>query len=289
VRELTGVSCPTIRLCVAVDGNGEVAVSRHPQGPATGWSVSSAVSVKPDGEQPHTNAVSCTSRSLCLAVGEYDSCPGPPAHQCFSTRGYVLSSKNPSGGARGWKLTELPSTLAVTGISCPTQRLCVAVAQGAGAAAAVVLSSTRPTGGARAWKIAATKSPGSLSGVSCASTKLCVAIDAAGNVLSSTHPSGGPRAWKLTADLSHTMPFRVEVLSGIDCPSTSRCVIVDRNGTAYTSTHPTRGASQWHADAIDGVFPVNWTSLTAVSCPNAQLCLAVDEGEHAILGRTSHS
>src|SRR5947199_8113364 len=58
---LDAVSCPSVKLCVAVDDGGGVVVSRHPGGPPSSWRV-----VYFRGAM--TLGVSCPSARLCVAV-----------------------------------------------------------------------------------------------------------------------------------------------------------------------------------------------------------------------------
>ena len=88
-------------------------------------------------------------------------------------------------GASAWHVAHVDGTNALTGVSCASVSLCVAVdKQGA------VVTSTNPTGGASAWQVTHVDGTTSLTGVSCQSVSLCVAVDSAGNLLSSTNPTG---------------------------------------------------------------------------------------------------
>lgn len=81
---------------------------------------------------------------------------------------------------------------AVTGVSCPSTSLCVAVDNNGD-----VVTSTNPTGGAADWTVTYLE-PAALTGLSCPTSGLCVAVDQAGNVITSSDPTGGPAAWTVT-------------------------------------------------------------------------------------------
>jgi hypothetical protein len=162
-------------------------------------------------------------------------------------------------------------------VSCPSTSLCVAVDAFYGD----VVTSTNPTGGASAWTATNIDSrngnPGSaLNGVSCPSSSLCVAVDGSGKVLTTSNPTGGASAWTTT----HVDP-ESSGFSAVSCPTTSLCVAVDSSGNVVTSSDPTGGAAAWTAAAIDTTFiPETGTTttepLTGVSCPSAELCVAID-------------
>jgi hypothetical protein len=81
----------------------------------------------------------------------------------------------------------------VTGVSCPSSGLCVAV-DGSGN----VVTSSNPTGGSATWTLANVDGTNNLNSVSCPSSSLCVAVDGAGNVVTSSNPTGRALAWTVT-------------------------------------------------------------------------------------------
>ena len=101
-----GMSCPTSSFCVAGDDGGNAITTTDPFGGFAAWT---ATPVANPGA--FVNAVDCPSPSLCV-VGD------------SSAR--IEESTNPTGGAVAWGTTILTSQ--VQAISCPTELLCVAVA-----------------------------------------------------------------------------------------------------------------------------------------------------------------
>jgi hypothetical protein len=98
-RHFSGVSCPSSRLCVAVDGSGNAVTSRNPAGGAAAWKVThiygpaGCAPTSTDGAPCSLNAISCPSIDLCVAV---------------NADGGVVTSVKPSGGRRpGRSLTSL--------------------------------------------------------------------------------------------------------------------------------------------------------------------------------------
>jgi hypothetical protein len=113
---------------------------------------------------------------------------------------------------------------------------------------------------------------GGLSAISCPNLQLCVAGDESGNVVTSTKPSSS--IWKPATKVDPAGP-----ITGVSCPTTSFCGAVDQAGGFVWSSTPTRGAKHWSRPArIDSTLAVGggYAGLTAISCPSATLCVAVD-------------
>ena len=242
------VSCPTLSLCVAVDGEGNALATTTPTGSKAAWSITHV-------ENDALLGVSCASPSLCAAA---------------SNDGNVVTSTDPTGGAGAWTVTHLPGNVTWLAISCTAPSLCVAGGVSADGTAGYAAVSNDPTGGAAAWTINKVDNNG-IDSVSCPSATLCVAVDRAGNLLTSTNPGGGAATWSST---------HIGGLVAVSCPSNSLCVATGfyatpagENGAAVaTSTNPTGGASAWTTSRISqtgSLFP------DSVSCPSASLCVAV--------------
>jgi hypothetical protein len=95
------VSCPTNSFCAAVDQSGDVLTTADPSGGHRAWH---HVRI----EHRVLTAIACASRSLCVAIDRRD---------------HVLVSAAPGGAASSWKSAALGSGL--TGVTCPSSRLCV--------------------------------------------------------------------------------------------------------------------------------------------------------------------
>lgn len=239
-------------------------------------------------------AVSCPSRSLCVAVdatGRAEvstnptggrrhwrslridaghsltavSCPSKGLCVAVDTVGNVISSTHPRGGAGSWHLHHVVAS-SLSGISCPSRHLCVAV-DGSGD----VLATTAPTGAA--WPAVPIDAGRSLTAVSCASTHLCVAVDDHGFVLSSADPLGSASAW-------HAVHLPANALTGIACPSASLCVAGGSRGAVFSSRHPRGAAGTWHRTRVDvptfGGHGSSNDNYVTTFCATARLCFAVD-------------
>lgn len=264
---LSGVSCPSASLCVAVGAFDTVAFSQAPNGGADRWHV-----VHPTYDDPNKgclergepvsfcssprgslNAVSCAGEGLCVAVG-YE--------------GSVFTSTEPAGGA--WSVTDVnephSGAIHLTGVSCPSASLCVAVSGGwNNPNGGKVLTSTDPASGE--WKAAQIGSSLDFRSVSCGAPSLCVAVAQSGRLFFSTDPGGGVSAWKDAGT-----PGGLGDLEGASCVSALLCAVGNQTGNVLTSTDPGGGGSTW-AEANAG----GSVQITGVSCPTAGACVAVDD------------
>jgi hypothetical protein len=308
---LTGVSCPSTTLCVAVDSAGNVIVSTDPLGGTwTSRSVNPSTTDTPGG----FNAISCPSESFCVAVGSFGqaatstdpallsswqliadgidepadltgvSCSSPTRCVAVDSDGYAVTTNAPVGQPPVWARTSTPidtQTTHLTGVSCVSTDLCVAVD---GSGYAMTATQTDPS----AWNL----SPEALidphahtviSGVSCASVTLCVAVDFSGYALVSTDPRGTSPTWT---------PVQLEnnELAAVSCVSGPLCTVGDSTGRASVSTDPA-GAVETDWFGPSRVDPVSGTpvhSLAAISCPSVSECVAVDDAGGAVLGTVQH-
>ena len=297
-NEISGISCPSTRLCVAVDYPGDVLTSTDPaRGAAARWNVEAVPGAT------ELESVSCPSRSLCVAVG---------SGEYLGTHNLILTSTDPWRGRRAhWSVKRLemnhnqifePSGL--KGVSCPTTNLCVAdeeelailtstdpargvdatwskkqpdgsyTVNGGGVSCPSrsfcdvdgKLTSTDPGAGAHARWVLRSEGEAEGSGrVSCVSRSLCVDPLREGGVEISTDPTGRTPHWSVVK------VDEGRETAGISCLATL-CVGLDRHGRTITSTDPAaRARSRWSVADVDG-----FNYLSDVSCTSAPLCVAVD-------------
>lgn len=260
---LSGISCPTESLCVAVGGLNTLAFSQAPTGGAAKWHVVGPPYPVGPGKtctegEPHCpepggrlRAVSCASPDLCVAV---------------SYEGFVYASTDPTGGAGAWSPTvinEGDGATHLTAVSCPSPALCVAVSGGSNNSnGGKVLTSTNPTSGQ--WQAIQLSSSLDLRGVSCGTPSFCVAVAREGRIFVSTNPTGGASAWREAGT-----PGGPGDLEGVACVSTLLCAAGNMTGNVLTSTAPTAGG--WSEANAGGSV-----QITGISCPTASSCVAVD-------------
>ena len=270
---ISAISCPNTGFCAAVDDDGNVVISTNPTQGGGAWTVThvngSNCAGSPTPTEPPCSltGVSCPSSSLCVAT---------------RSRGDVVVSSNPTGGAAAWNVAHVDANH-LAGVSCPSTNMCVAVDILGNA-----VTSTNPTGGQAAWKtthidgtdcyITETSAPCFLFSVSCPIVSLCVAVDGGGNVVTSTRPTAGAAAWKVVNLVSD--PAGAPSMDGVSCPSTLFCIVIATPGTGdgivLTTNNPTGAASAWSQANSGG------TALMAVSCADSGHCVVVDQWGHVI-------
>ncbi len=301
---LVAISCAPSKLCVALDRMGNIVTSSNPTGGAGAWTLSG------DGAF-HVGAIACPASTLCVAVGgstvmestspalgasswrsirlvgkhnlRVVSCPTTRFCAIGDDAGNVVTSRDPTGDARSWNTTRLPTYSVripqvgrvrvrpsnLWGISCPSADFCAAVDHDAGA----VISSSHPTGPTKDWKLIRLASD--LGGVAysraiaCPARQACLALGSSdqGDALISLDPGAGRRAW--VASPITTPQF--SALTGLTCASTKLCVAVNDKGTAYVATAPTETAAQAARPHVSG-------SLAGVSERYPRLTLTLTIG-----------
>lgn len=207
---------------------------------------------------------------------------------CLITLVGVLALPAGSAAASRWTVRALPDRVALRGVSCPSESLCVVVG-----AVNTVAFSQAPTAGADRWRVvkptydepkqgcleeglsaASCSQPrGALDAVSCPTESLCVAVGYEGSVYVSTDPTGGAGAWSVT-DVNEGR--NATHLTAVSCPSASLCVAVaggygEAAGAVLTSTDPASG--HWERAQLGGS-----PDLRGVSCATPSLCVAVAKG-----------
>lgn len=238
---VTGVSCPSVSLCVAVDANGNVFATNKPAGGPLAWSAVH-VSTSPRG----FTDVSCALPSFCAAV---------------DGSGNVFTSSDPTGPKGLWPVEHVDDTL--VSVACPSAGLCVA-AGGEPALAA----SQNPAGGSGAWTGADPhfgpdgEYVAGFSHLACPSVSLCVAVGSNGSNAVSTNPTGGAAAWTFSSSIGPAVQ-----ITSLACPSVSLCVAVGLD--AVTTGNPI-------ADTWTTVKKVSPDYLRNLSCPSPVFCAATD-------------
>jgi hypothetical protein len=243
---LTGMSCPSVSLCVAIDSAGRMLATTSPTGGQGAWTVAGLAGGSLYG-------ISCPTVNLCVATGGED----------------IYTSANPARSGAAWSVTHINGVTGLGAVSCPSTSLCVATAGTVGGGVAVV-TSTDPTGGGATWSsIPIPNASGELQAISCPSASLCVAGGVPSpskptTILVSTDPHGGASAWTSTKGIVNG------AITSVSCPSRNLCVAgTGPLGIVLSSTHPTGGASAWTATQLPfaGAMP-------AISCPATTLCVA---------------
>jgi hypothetical protein len=227
-------------LCVAVGMLGGIAVSTNPSGGAAAWKDLGRFSSRLLG-------VSCASKSLCVAT---------------VLEGRVLSSTNPTE-ASSWKSVRLDTsdpknelfrTYPPTSISCPTERLCLAVDPDQR-----IWRSGNPTGGETSWETFHVDAGQERvrNAISCLPT-LCVAVDKTGHIIRTPDPKGPADSWY--AQGTHVT---TKSLDSVSCAPGPACATGGPNGEIFSTQNPRGPGRDWvRSDVGDETVHVYCASRT---------------------------
>jgi hypothetical protein len=266
---ITGLSCPRITVCYAVDSAGNVLSSTSRSAARRGpWRV---VASDPGGGLV---AISCPTARFCLAVDEAGNAI-TLSHGSWSSPVYVNARSGiftavscpvaafcmavDSGGnafaydaaSNTWRpFTVSASGAGLTGVSCTGPGRCIAVDDGGSAY----------TYNGRSWSAFPVDVGHAFTAVSCASRAFCAAIDADGKGAILT---GG--TWTVSA-----MGTTAGTLA---CPADGSCLATTGSGGAVAY----RNGVWSRVTRIDGR-----RAIGALSCPAVTACTAVDRQDNVL-------
>jgi hypothetical protein len=258
---LRALSCISTS-CVAVGDYG--ASSGAVQALAESWSgrgkVTSLATPDPSATFDDLSAISCSSSSRCVAVGDYGT----------SNIKYTLVE---SWNGKKWSLEGSPNVGTkgsyLTGVSCSSAKDCVAVGTyqtTAGNSRALI-----ETWNGTAWSVsgAPNATDDSLSSVSCSGPKRCMAV---GNSFKNGRAGPFAETWNGKSWSIVNVPgfnSTVVYLDGVSCATSTSCI------AAGSSGHPvieTWNGTKWSKETSPNKG--NGGSLVAVSCITLTKCVA---------------
>jgi len=278
--ELSGVSCRSTSLCMAVGITGIIPGLVHLHMATEIWNgrswhgLATPASVEAGGPS-EMSGVSCASRTRCMAIGAIH--PVPRTGHPFAV----------SWNGRRWRMLAVaPLAGSLHGISCPAPARCMAVGRNrsSGGAAAELWDGT-------SWRLLPLpalpgSAGGSLSAVSCTGTARCIAV---GSYFPATAQGRVPLAeawdgtsWRVLA--TPTLGPNDSELSGISCTSASSCIAVGAQNVVQNRINGVTSsdalAERWDGQnwtVLAGAVPAGaqGSSLAGVSCRSAASCMAV--------------
>jgi hypothetical protein len=283
---LLGVTCASTTNCFAVGTQ----TAANPSVPKTlierwdgkTWKVMASPNPPTPGPNSELRAVSCTSGSFCVAVGQYAASKTLIEHWNGKSWSMVATATVPNGGGQ-----------ALSGVSCTSASFCDAIggynpAKGGGFGRGLVENWNGQT-----WSYVPSTSRlggdgGFLANVSCASAANCFAVGSEAWEGQSTPDAiverWNGKVWWLGISVLHP-PVSYNDLNGVSCTATTFCMLVGDYWTWQSAPPPYRfsGDRTW-AERWDGK---NWTimvntgptrpqaDLAAVSCTSTTNCFAV--------------
>jgi hypothetical protein len=286
--DFAGVSCTAASACVAVGQQDDPGVLRTLAAVIDGTAVSIQTSADPDAAADSSlHAVSCTDADFCVAVGSHAVAVGSdPLVEAWDGSAWSIQAAPAPAGA---------VSSALVGVSCRSQKACVAVGEYFSSAAAVPAAFAERWNGA-GWAAQAIATPArvsglQLSGVSCASSTACTAVGS--RLLAegqSIVPSVAVEAydgttWSAQATPEPTGGQQGSQLSGVSCTSAQACTAVgsyESRKDVIRALAERWNGSVWRVEAtpepsLPTGSPVTAWTLGGVSCSSARSCIAVGD------------
>lgn len=269
---LVAVSCPAPTYCMAVgsvspSSGATAAASLVERWDGTTWSV--VPSPNPPGAvDTALTGVSCSSAVACTAVGT--SSPGigrAPLAESWDGVSWVIDPTIAPAPDAG-----------LTAVSCTAATACVAV----GAFVPYTAKALVETWDGAAWRVQKAPAPRRSNplAVSCAAPVLCTMT---GSVYPSSVFAEGWNGVAWTAETPVVPTRLVSQLTGVSCPAPSSCTAVGDDQIAIAgqgidvSLAERWDGSAWKVEPTPDPGPLATSprSLSAVSCPSPQRCVAV--------------
>lgn len=235
VGRLVGVSCPTKTFCMAVGVT--TATTRAMAAVSNNAGQNWRIVPVPAGQESLT-LVTCTSRRLCIAVGEIEASVGNPSG---GSRIDIIRTANSGTTWTQSSLKSNPNAPAgipnFTGLTCASATHCFMVGEATppdGSSSGMIATSTNS---GASWTFEAVPlGTSALSTISCGRLTWCAAAGGGfgargGSSQDLLSTNDGGRVWT-----SRPVPSSATGLEGISCPSALSCIAV---GFSYSATDPT--------------------------------------------------
>jgi hypothetical protein len=283
--DLSGVSCPSTTLCVAVGSYSPAPF--EPKSMAQIWNASTwriqSVPDPPGATESNLLSLSCPSATMCMAVGYFE-----PAKRVPPTDMFLLAD---SWNGTDWTLQKVPQPTGGRGgvledVSCSSAVLCMAVGDYIDTAKkSLPLAAFSELWNGTSWQIENTpeptdaKSPTDLIGVSCTPDGDCVTAGAyqvsENEGLPLTETWNG-KTWTIHVSPTPSGQVSGATLDGIWCVSLNDCTAV---GTYDTTEAETPWADAWNGTSwtleTTPQPPHGAGGLAGVFCFSATWCTAV--------------
>jgi hypothetical protein len=253
----SGIHCPSGRLCVAFDDQGNVVTNTRSATARSAWHATRV-------DWSPLSSLTCPAVTLCVGMDQ---------------AGNVIASRRPAAGSRAWTVTRVAGLGFGAAFSCPTPSFCAAV-DGPN-----VVTAINPAGGATAWRAQTIDTgsvgcncssnpsfsyPGALVSIACTSRSMCIAGDSNGLLFESTRPTGNSSSWHVPVDLNGGGYDYYKAL-GVACGSRSLCVGADGGGDVVSSTRPAGPATSWRVASIQA----DAFETSDLVCSGTSLCLGI--------------
>ena len=294
---LDAVACTSSTWCVAVGRvRGEPLVLA---GDPSTWGAAQAREIKlgdafGTGHGNYLNAVTCSSSTACVAVGEDGNAQPLVLAGNPSTWGAAQAKEIALGNSLG--TPDYPAANSLHSVTCSSPTSCVAVGEDANVQPLVLAGNPSTWGVAQAQEITLDKATfggvgpyageghNSLYSVTCSSSTSCIAVGEDGNrqLLQLT---GDPSTWgagqarEITLGDAFGAPYDFGSLNAIACSSSASCVAVGGDGNAQplvlAGDPGTWDAAQATERTLGGVAFGVYARPSALACAGAGSCFDV--------------
>jgi hypothetical protein len=286
--QLSAVACISTRDCVAVGGHSTTPGSTFGGTLAEAWN-GRTWQIEPTPNEsgaPNSvlSAVSCTSKSHCVAVGSSvasDTGPEVTLAEVWDGHAWTIqSTPNPAGA----------STATLLAVSCAVARACTAVGYSTNALTNVSTPFVEVWNG-HAWTIQSTPDPAGspftqLGGVSCTSANACIAVGYSFGPFDATLDSL-TEAWDGHAwTIQPTPNPNRDILESVSCTSPTACTAVGFSSAGGFTLAEVWNGLTW-ADEVTPNPTGESAGLLGVSCTSTRVCTAVGSSASATLAEQS--
>ena len=277
------ISCPATYDCIAVGtytlaGKGSYNTALVEAWHGNTWSVVGTPALG-NGGNSQLDAISCTSTSNCVAVGDY-----AVRREAGGVPGEVVETLVESWDGRSWAVVPSPNASSSTqsilnGVACVAGPRCFAVgSSGLGPTAQMLIESWD----GRAWSIDRSPSPAGsqadeLYAVSCPAVTSCMAVGFDQYPGGSLLESWDGRDWSQVSAPKLGNSSSIEQLYGVTCTARTACVAVGSigNGNAGTALIESWDGRDWSVTSTLSPTTAQNVQLNAVACLSPSSCTAV--------------
>jgi hypothetical protein len=262
--DVNSVSCTSSQFCVAVGsycadeclGGGSL-IDRWN---GNSWVTQSSPTV-PDMTSYGLDGVSCTAADACTAVG---------SAQWHMSMRYAYETVAERWNGVSWSLQSVPSTAGLQSVSCAPDGSCTAINR----YAAMTWDGTN-------WSATpVSETDGSLSGLSCLSSTDCIAVGDGGTNDDHTTLADGFDGSTWSPEPTPSPNPLGSGLSGVSCATADDCTAV---GSALGTLVEHWDGSAWTVQPSPNPAHGSISRLTAVSCTQDAACVAIGQGDDALV------
>jgi hypothetical protein len=260
--QLTSVSCPSARDCVAVGFHtASSAPTLYPL--AEQWNGRSWRLLKPPVIPAALLGVACPRLDRCIAVGSRENSDGSEASPLAATwNGRTWRVRATAAVPGNFKVVNLSA------ISCTSRRRCIATSGYGGGDP--TLSSAVERWNGRRWHLRTVFDQSSLDGVSCLSVITCLAVGATSPASDSFVPFAAANTtgqWQSLPTPPGDTGDLDTGLSSVSCPAVSLCMAAGRGMLI----------DEWNGSAWNQLTTPGLGQLSGVSCASTTVCMAAGQ------------